>query len=160
MAILRPRHLSKQGAEFIGAYEGLRLAPYNDPAGHATIGYGHLIHYGNVTPNDNIKYHGFTKADAVRMLQVDAESAARAVCAIRPAIRNQARFDALVSLVFNLGDAILGESHTIGVELRKASRGGTADAFLLYDHAGTARLPGLTRRRKAERNLWLTGQYV
>ena len=69
MAILRPKHLSKAGAAFIGAFEGLRLTPYNDAAGHATVGYGHLLHYGPVTQHDLDKYRGFTTGEAVALLQ-------------------------------------------------------------------------------------------
>lgn len=159
MGLLRPTHLSRAGAQFIGRFEGLRLSPYNDAVGNATIGYGHLIHYGNVTPADVRKYRVFSAASALGLLQADAEVAAKSVAAIRPAIRSQARFDALVSLAFNLGTGILGPSHTIGAAVRTLTRKGAADAFLLYDFAGTTRLPGLTARREAERKLWLTGSY-
>lgn len=155
----RPRHLSRKGADFIAAFEGCVLHPYNDAVGNATIGIGHLLHTGRVTPADETKYRHFMKADALKLLQDDAEKCARAVVAIKPAITNQARFDALVSLAFNLGTGILDSSHTIGAELRKADRGTAADAFLLYDHAGAQRLAGLTRRRQAERHLFLTGSY-
>lgn len=155
----RPRHLSRKGADFIAAFEGCVLHPYNDAAGHATIGIGHLIHTGRVTAADEAKYRGFTRAAALKLLQEDAEKCARAVVAIKPPITSQSRFDALVSLAFNLGTGILDPSHTIGAELRKPDRGTAADAFLLYDHAGAERLAGLTRRRKAERHLFLSGAY-
>jgi lysozyme len=151
--------LSRRGAEFIGRFEGLRLEPYNDPVGHATIGYGHLIHLGHVTAADRLHYKNFTHDDAVELLRADAEKAAAAVRAIRPAITRQSRFDALVSFAYNLGVGILEPTHTIGQELRKPDRGDTANAFLLYDTAGGKVLAGLKRRREAERKLWLTGKY-
>lgn len=152
--------LSPKGAKFIGEFEGLRTTPYNDAAGHATIGYGHLLHFGPVTAADRIHYSHFTADNAVKMLQADAEKAAAAVRAIRPSITSQAHFDALVSLAFNCGTGILEPSHTIGEELRKPKRGKAADAFLLYDTAGGKVLEGLKRRREAERHLWLTGKYA
>lgn len=155
----RPRHLSRQGADFIAEFEGCVLHPYNDAAGNATIGIGHLIHTGPVTKLDAYRYPSFTRRDAETLLLADAEKAARAVAAIRPVITNQARFDALVSLAFNLGTGILDPSHTVGAELRKRNRGTAADAFLMYDHAGGKQLAGLTRRRKAERHLFLSGSY-
>jgi GH24 family phage-related lysozyme (muramidase) len=160
VAILRPKHLSKAGAAFIGAFEGLRLTPYNDAAGHATVGYGHLLHYGPVTQHDLDKYRGFTTGEAVALLQTDAEKAAVAVRAITPAITNQARFDALVSIAFNCGTGVLDPRSSLGAELRKPGRGKAADAFLLYDHAGNVVLAGLQRRREAERKLFLTGKYA
>jgi lysozyme len=152
--------LSDRGAEFIGRFEGLRLEPYNDPAGHATIGYGHLIHLGHVTAADRSHYANFTHKDALELLRADAEKAAAAVRAIRPPVTRQERFDALVSFAYNLGGGILEPTHTIGRELRKPDRGDTANAFLLYDTAGGQVLAGLKRRREAERKLWLTGKYA
>lgn len=160
LPFLRPRHLSKKGALLIGAFEGLRLTPYNDAAGYATIGYGHLIGYRHVTDADRSKYHGFTQADALRLLQADAEKCAVAVCAIKPPITNQAHFDALVSIAFNCGTGVLDPGSSLGAALRAPGRKGAPDAFLLYDHAGGVVLAGLQRRREAERRLWLTGKYA
>jgi len=36
--------LSAKGAALIGKHEGFEPRPYNDPTGHCTVGYGHLIH--------------------------------------------------------------------------------------------------------------------
>ena len=35
-------------AELIARFEGFVARPYNDAAGHATIGFGHLLHRGPV----------------------------------------------------------------------------------------------------------------
>lgn len=149
----RPRHLSKKGAEFIARFEGYRPDWYRDAVSVHTIGYGHTgpLPMGFKAP--------MGRAKALKLLQHDAEIAAKAVRAIKPPILEQTRFDALVSLAFNLGTGILEPTHTIGAALRRRGRRGTAAAFLLYDHAGGTRLPGLTRRRKAEAELWTTGRY-
>lgn len=154
-----PQHLSSKGAAFIGAFEGLRFYPYNDAVNNATIGFGHLIHYGPVTDSDKRRYAGFTYADAIKLLKADAEHVAYAVREVKPPIKNQARFDALVSIGFNCGTGVLEPSSSLGHECRLPGRPGAADAFLLYDHAGGHVLPGLARRRAAERRLWLTGSY-
>lgn len=52
-------------------FEGLRLKPYNDHLGYATIGYGHLIAKRNVKPSDNVDYANFTKEDAEALLIED-----------------------------------------------------------------------------------------
>jgi hypothetical protein len=36
--------LSEAGAALIEGWEGFRSSLYNDPAGHCTIGFGHLVH--------------------------------------------------------------------------------------------------------------------
>jgi lysozyme len=59
------------------------------------------------------------------------------------------QFAALVSFTFNLGAG----------NLNKVMKNGLAavpDRILLFDHAGGKVLPGLTRRRQAERALYLT----
>jgi GH24 family phage-related lysozyme (muramidase) len=66
--VLVPSRLSKKGAAFIGRFEGLRLKPYNDPVGNATVGYGHLIHHGPVTELDLKHYLGLTQAGAEELL--------------------------------------------------------------------------------------------
>lgn len=157
--LMIPLTLSKKGARFIARFEGLRLSPYNDAAGNATIGYGHLIHLGPVTAADRISWAGFTEDEALRLLRRDAGAAAKAVRAVRPRIMNQARFDALVSLAFNLGPGVLDPGRSMGDALRAKRRAGAADAFLLYDKAGGRVLAGLQIRRAAERKLWRTGSY-
>ena len=37
---------SPAGLNLIKQSEGLRLVPYNDAVGNATVGYGHLLHRG------------------------------------------------------------------------------------------------------------------
>ena len=69
--------LSQQGLEFIAQHEGLRLAQYNDPAGHCTIGFGHLIHRGACTGNESLT--AITSAEARDLLRRDAASAISAV---------------------------------------------------------------------------------
>ena len=57
--------------EDLKKFEGLRLRPYNDSLGFATIGYGHLIARRPVKQQDFTEWHGFTKEDAERLLLSD-----------------------------------------------------------------------------------------
>ncbi len=61
------RHLLEE----LKVFEGLRLEPYNDHLGYATIGYGHLIAKRGVTAADKAAYKGFTKEDAEVLLLED-----------------------------------------------------------------------------------------
>jgi len=160
MSLRLPAHLSTKGAEFIGAFEGYRQFPYNDAVNNATIGYGHLLHIGPVTAADRAKYpNGLSRAQALKLLQADAEHCAAYIRTITPRIKNQARFDALVSIAFNCGTGVLYPNSTLGYDLRRPGREGAAEAFLLYCHAGGQVLPGLLRRRQAEKRMWLSGDY-
>lgn len=152
--------LSRKGAEFIARFEGFVSTPYNDAAGHATIGYGHLIHRGNVTIKDHREWGHITVARALDLLQQDAEAAAEAVRAVRPPITSQTRFDALVSFVFNVGVGAFRVS-TLRKRLEESgtARTGTGVEFLKWNKADGHVLAGLTRRRKAEKLLFELGIY-
>lgn len=165
----QPAHLSTNGAQFIGRFEGFRAEPYNDPVGFATIGYGHLLHRSRVTTADQARWGKLTEAKALKLLQQDAEAAAWAVHAHVKARLNQAQFDALVSFTFNLGTGAFIDS-TLLKKLNQhpgTSKGVTGFAakaevraeLMKWNKAGGRELEGLTVRRRAEADLFATGRY-
>lgn len=147
----------------IGAFEGYRRWPYNDAAGHATIGYGHLLHLGNVTARDRARYPlGLTRGPALRLLRRDCAAAESAVKRyVRRGLKQQA-YDALVSFTFNCGGGALAHS-TLLRDVNRPLGEVTADKiradFRSWSHAGGMELPGLVRRRLAEAELYLAGKY-
>lgn len=169
---------SPAGVRFISDFEGFIAVPSDELDGHATVGIGHLIHYGPVTAADRrgVWIEGqktpgrLTKEEAERLLAKDLASKFE-----EPVRRlflpggylegqfEQALFDALVSATYNLGPGVVTPGtpgfETIGRAIRDGSRSAIADALLLYDKAGGVALPGLTRRRRAERRLILSGEY-
>jgi lysozyme len=64
------------------------------------------------------------------------------------------QFSAMVSLAFNVGLANLLKS-TLLKKHKRADFKGAADEFLRWNRAGGKILAGLTRRRAAERRLYL-----
>lgn len=158
-ARLRRRKTSVAGRRMIRGFEGCELEPYNDPAGFATIGVGHLIARRPVNDTDRRKYAGFTQRDADRLLMADLKPFEKAV---RGALKGspwqgQHHFDALVSATFNLGPGVLEKGRSLGDALRSEDRSKVAAALKLYDKAGSPprRLAGLTRRRAAEAQMFL-----
>lgn len=152
--------LSPRGTEFIAGFEGFVSRPYNDAAGNATIGYGHLLHYGQVTVYDRVRYAaGLSRKAALVLLRKDAEWASRCVRQhiVRP-LQNQTTFDALVSFVFNVGCGGLTGTR-VQRDIEGEKWGDLRYALIEWDHAGGAELPGLRRRREAEATLILTGSY-
>jgi lysozyme len=128
------------GLKLIESFEGLRLTAYQDSVGVWTIGYGHTK---GVTKGQTI-----TQQQAEAFLQQDLAVAEAAVNALGLALTDN-QFAALVSFTFNLG----------GGNLNKLLKNGLAavpDRIPLFNHAGGKELPGLTRRRTAERTLYLT----
>lgn len=139
--------VSEQGVGLIARYEGCRLQAYKCPAGVWTIGYGHTA---GVKPGDILP----STAAALELLKEDLRKYGDYVnaCVKKGKIMfplNQNRFDALTSFCYNCGNGNLQKL----VEGRDAAT--VADKMLLYNKGGGKELPGLTKRRKEERELFL-----
>jgi len=150
----RFRRSSMKGVKFVAEFEGFRSHPYNDPAGYATVGYGHLIRYGPIHSGDK----AISKKQALKLLRRDMKRSAAAVRKLKIRL-SQNEFDALVSFAFNLGTGYFSGDHDMARAIRSKSYHRIADAFMEYDRAGHRRLVGLTRRRGRERRLFLSGRY-
>ena len=135
-----PQTINQAGLQLIESFEGLRLSSYQDSVGVWTIGYGHTQ---GVKPGQTI-----TQPQAEAFLQQDLGVAEAAVNGLAETLTDN-QFAALVSFTFNLGAGNLNK-------LFKNGLAAVPDRILLFDHAGGRQLPGLTRRRQAERALYLT----
>ena len=139
--------ISQRGLDLIKEFEGFRAEAYLCPAGVWTIGYGHT---GDVTPDDSC-----TMAEAEEMLRKDVERFEAAVDRLVKVPLTEGQFDALVSFAFNLGEGNLMQS-TLLKKLNREDYAGAADEFGKWVKAGNKTLPGLVRRREAERALFLS----
>lgn len=140
------RHVNAEGKELIKRFEGLRLKAYKCPAGVWTIGYGHT---GDVKPEYEFKDEH--QADIV--LKHDLERFEECVERLAPGL-NDNQFSALVSFAFNLGETALARSTLL--KHARAKRFEQAGAeFLKWHYAAGKVLPGLVKRRAAERALFL-----
>jgi hypothetical protein len=74
-----------------------------------------------------------------------------------PLTQNQ--FDALVSLVYNIGQTAFSNS-TLLKKLNAKDYQGAADQFLRWNKGGGKVMKGLVRRREAERALFLEVTYM
>ncbi|WP_206956729.1 lysozyme [Trinickia acidisoli] len=144
-----PEHTGPDGIDLIKRFEGLRLRRYLDAVGKPTIGYGHLI-------LSNEKFDApLTAAGAQSLLKKDLR---KHELALRKLVRiaiTQQQFDALMAFVFNLGPGRL-QSSTLLRCLNAGQFQRAADQFLVWNKAGGKPLAGLTRRREAERKLFLS----
>jgi lysozyme len=142
--------VSNAGVAFVAGFEGFRANAYRDPVGVLTQGYGET---------QELTAKPWTRAYALARLRRRLNHDYLApVLKLTDAIDldlTQRQADALASLVYNLGPGILAPGKTMGAALRSKNRRTIADAFLVYDKADGRRLPGLTRRRRAERALFL-----
>ncbi|KWD05997.1 muraminidase [Burkholderia ubonensis] len=146
---IQPERTGTQGIELIKHFEGLRLARYLDAVGKPTIGYGHLI-----LPHERFT-RPLTPAEADALLRQDLRSAELSLRKLLRVPVTQQQFDALMSFVFNLGSGRL-RSSTLLRYLNAGAPARAADQFLVWNKAGGRPLAGLTRRRQAERALFLS----
>ncbi|MGH8384915.1 MAG: lysozyme [Pseudomonas sp.] len=132
----------------IKSFEGLRLVAYQDSVGVWIIGYG--------ATRGVVAGMKITADQAERMLQNDISRFEPDIDRLVKVPLNQNQWDALMSFTYNLGATNLGSSMLLKL-LNSVDYAGTAEQFLRWNKAGGQVLSGLTRRREAERKLFLGG---
>lgn len=175
---------SNAGIDLIGEFEGLerrggssRFAPrganlrsedrnkiyeYIDPIGLPTIGYGHLLtneekRTGMIRINGRLVNYknGLTMEQVYDLKRQDL---VRFENTVRNFVRvpiTQSMFDALVSWLFNVGTGRMASS-TLGRVLNQGNYNQAANELLKWNRAGGRVLAGLTRRREAERRMFVS----
>lgn len=139
--------LSTKGAHLIESFEGFVPHAYQDAVGVWTIGFGSTKGVGPGTKP-------ITRAQAERRMMREVDLTYGAAVNKLGVPVNQNQFDALVSFVYNLGPGALAPDTGIGRALRAHDWDRAADEMLKWDKAGGRTLEGLTRRRRAERELF------
>ena len=168
------RDVPDEGIELIKSFEGIpdgdpstvNIDAYLDPVGIWTIGWGHAIpHKGDFLRGAQNKAvaralypGGITRAQAETLLRGDLLDTAAAVARLVQVAVDDGQFGALVAFAFNVGVGALGKSTLLRL-LNAGDRMGAANQFLAWDKGrinGVLQpLKGLTRRRRAERALFL-----
>ena len=144
---------SQAGIDLIKLYEGCCLTAYKCPAGVWTIGYGHTGAIDGIKISTGIK---ITETKAEELLKKDLvrfESAINALILPHCPL-NQNQFDALVSFCFNVGITAFSRS-TLAKLLTQKRYAEAAEQFKRWNKGGGKVLPGLVKRRSAERALFL-----
>jgi lysozyme len=144
--------LSERGLALIKQHEGLRLDAYLCPGKVWTIG------YGSTGPHVRAGMC-ISAAEAEALLRDDAARFEEGVRRIAGPC-TQGQFDALVCFAFNLGLGALMSS-TLLKRHKAGDSAQAADSFLSWNKARGSGgklvvLPGLTKRRAAERQLYLS----
>ena len=132
---------SQRGIDLIKNFEGCKLTAYKDAVGVWTIGYGHTK---GVKQGQKI-----TQEQAEKYLADDLSSYEKKVEKYNDKYNfNQNQFDALVSFCYNIGN--IDQLTAKGTRTIKK----ISDCILLYNKASGKVLAGLTKRRKAEKELF------
>ncbi|HAV1944145.1 TPA: lysozyme [Enterobacter hormaechei subsp. steigerwaltii] len=143
---------SEKGIALIKQFEGCKLTAYQDSVGVWTIGYG----WTQPVDGKPIRAVMTIKQEtAERLLKTGLVSYESDVSRLVKVGLTQGQFDALVSFTYNLGARSLSTS-TLLRKLNAGDYAGAADEFLRWNKAGGKVLNGLTRRREAERALFLS----
>lgn len=147
--------ISERGICLIKQFEGCSLEAYPDPAagdGPWTIGYGWTqpVDGKPVTPGMKIN-----KAKAEQLLRQGLVSYEQALNKVIKVPVTQAQFDAMLSLAWNIGTKAFSTSTLLKL-LNQKDYAGAAEQFLRWNRAGGKVMPGLVRRRAAERRVFLS----
>ena len=148
--------ISQKGIDLIKEFEGFRSVAYQCQALVWSIGYGSTkIDGKKVKKGDKI-----TKEKAEKALQADVVKFENTVNKSVKVELTQEMFDALVSFTYNVGGTAFKTS-TLLRKLNKKDYIGASNEFLKWNKytSGGKKLVsnGLTRRRKAEQKLFLSG---
>jgi lysozyme len=164
----------EEAVELIKSFEGIpdgdpatvNIDAYLCPAGIWTIGWGHaIVHEGRQLAGPQHKAlarslypGGITRQQAVDLLRADLLRFCAGVQRLLKVPVDEQQFGALLAFAFNAGTGALGSS-TLLRKLNAGDTAGAAEQFLAWDKARVKgvlqALPGLTRRRRAERALFL-----
>lgn len=169
--------LSKAGVDLMHRFEGFKDRPYLCPAHIWTIGYGHVLYQEQIRlpvlrppgktqadipmirremPLKLEDFRVWSKQEIDELFRADVADFERGVLRLVPGVvGRQGSFDALVSFAFNAGLGNLQRS-TIRMRANRGDWEGAAEAFMMWTKGGGKVLPGLVRRREAERSLFLS----
>lgn len=168
------RDVPQEAVDLIKAFEGIpdgdpgtvNIDAYLCPANIWTIGWGHAIMDGGVQLKGAagkakaraLYPGGITREQAEALLRGDLIPRAAQLSRLLKVEVSDAQFGALMALLFNIGGANLAAS-TLLRKLNAGDAAGAADQFLAWDKARVngvlQALAGLTRRRRAERAMFL-----
>ena len=144
---------SEKGLALIKEFEGFKSKPYKCPAGVPTIGYGSTFYLNG--SKVKLTDRAISEKEASELL---IKSLAKYENTINVAVKvplDQNEFDALVSFVYNLGSGNFISSTSLKLINANASPVEIAQQFIKWNKCNGEPLDGLTRRREAERDLYL-----
>ena len=154
------RRCNELGINLIKSFENLKLEAYPCPAGVPTIGWGTTKIEGKSIQMGMV----ITAQQAEEYFQSDLRKAEKIVSTLvtKPLSNNE--FAALCSMVQNIGPSCLIQTKSqMARYLESEDYLPAADQILRWDKAtvdgAKVALPGLGRRRRAERLLFLTPEY-
>lgn len=149
--------VSETMKEALAEEEGVRLVVYRDAAGYPTVGVGHLI-----TPEDGLSVGDrITYERAIELLEKDLEEAEEGVKRLVGDLPiYQHEFDALVDLVYNVGEGNVSanKSPRLNAAIASADHEGIAEQ-LEYTTAPGKVARGLQYRSERRQAIFMEAAY-
>ena len=140
--------ISRKGIDLIKKFEGCRLKAYRCSAGVPTIGYGNTYY-----------------EDGSKVKIGDVITQERAESLLKELVKNyyhqhkhitQNQFNAITSFCYNVGNGNYNKSTLKKKLLANPNDPSIRNEFMKWNKAGGKELLGLTRRRKAEADLYFS----
>lgn len=141
-------------AKIIADFEGLRLSAYQDSAGIWTIGYGNTRNPYTGLPVK--KGDTITQKEALEWLNFSTAAIQTQVKKLIKVPVNDRQLAALTSLAYNIGNGAFSRSTLLRLLNSGADKEKVAAQFIRWNKVKGVVVPGLTRRRKLEADLFLT----
>ena len=138
--------IAESTLSFITKEEGSKNKAYHDSKGLLTIGVGHLIRSDEAHLVNTV----LTDEQIKDLLKNDLKRCSEAVEGAVKVPLQQAQFDALYSLCFNIGPTAFKNS-TVVRKINENDLKGAADAILMWNRPAV-----LQKRRQRERDLFLS----
>lgn len=143
---------SKAGLDLIKEFESFRSAPYLCSSGVPTIGYGTTVYPNGIKVK--LSDQKITQQLAESFLQHHVNAIEKDVLNLVKVPLKQNQFDALVSFAYNVGLGAFQDSTLLKL-LNAGDIDNASKQFERWNKAGGKVSNGLTRRRNAEKALFL-----
>lgn len=140
--------------KIIARFEGLRLKSYPDSGGIYTIGYGTTINPETGLPIK--KGDTITKEKALAWLRMQTAATETQVKAKIKVAQSPNQIAALTSLTYNIGIGAFSRSTLLRLINSGADKNEIAAQFIRWNKVKGVEVPGLTRRRQLEAELYLS----
>lgn len=156
---ITPMKLSEKGGMFIRKWEDYAAKPYKDIVGVTTWGFGHARKGNEPVPSS------ISMIEALNLFKKDVAPFERMLNTALAVQVNQNQFDALMSILFNVGpgvpgikDGIIllknGKHSTLLTDVNNGAFDFAAAQFPLWDKAGGKEVKGLLNRRLEEKAMF------
>lgn len=139
---------SQKGLDLIKKFEGFSDKEYICPAGKPTIGYGHVILPSEYFPEP------MTRLEGELLLKKDLEPREKSLNKFLKVKITQNQFDALISLIYNIGVENFKQSTLLNF-LNNKLFDKIPEQFRRWKYINKVVSKGLLNRREEEIKLWL-----